>query len=504
MQKKLIITLTIILWSLYAISNAFSVTLNFPDLKLQSLQDKFSPVHFMTPGNDFGGSIFRLASKSVTGETIKFIGQPESKICTKLVRGIYFNSQRGKRLRPLDKYTLELLKQENPSYNDLQIEGGLYTSCDNGYSVFGYIKYIRWGISSYIVAGTKLDYQNNRIIPEFSESLQYFDNKVPIGYIYDSNGGIGYIWGELSGQETLIDFLNDSWSINDGFTYSWDTIISDNPGRETTIGTWNAATETMRNLIIQGSVGLSKSINEQDRISLLGNLQNKTVIYNGSDINSSTLINFAKQKSQELCKGKTFNPDMQTTNETILCYENTTLTIDLSQTATYENKTIIVKSGNVVLQGGMQQKSPSLDLFIDRWLIYLPNTFTSQTFNDEWFPDTTIMMTSWLYLKGNFIINGLIVWGTARAETGFNHKLHLQGKITTLNTPFEPNPGRIGQIETIFGNSYDNLINLQNVFVRECGLQGTGSDGTQCNTWSIISATPLVILNENYPSNILQ
>ncbi|EKD24522.1 MAG: hypothetical protein ACD_80C00214G0001, partial [uncultured bacterium (gcode 4)] len=258
------------------------------------------------------------------------------------------------------------------------------------------------------------------------------------------------------------------------------------------------------NLIVQGSVGLSKSINEQDRTSLLGNLQNKTVIYNGSDINSSTLINFAKQKSQELCKGKTINPDIQTTNETILCYENTTITIDLSQIATYENKTIIVKSGNVVLQGGMQQNSPSLDLFIDKGLIYLPDPFTRQTFNDEWFPDTTTMITSWLYLKGNFIINGLLIGGTPGAATGFNHKLHLQGKMTTLNTPFEPNTGRIGQIETMFGNTYDTFINLQNIFVRECGLGGTGSDGTQCNTWSIISATPLVILNGNYPSNILQ
>jgi len=42
----------------------------------------------------------------------------------------------------------------------------------------------------------------------------------------------------------------------------------------------------------------------KERLSLLGNLKEKTVIYNGSDINSSTLINFAKQKAQELCQGQ--------------------------------------------------------------------------------------------------------------------------------------------------------------------------------------------------------
>jgi hypothetical protein len=63
-------------------------------------------------------------------------------------------------------------------------------------------------------------------------------------------------------------------------------------------------------------------MDEAERLSLLGNFQNKTVIYNGGDINSSTLINFAKQKSQQLCQGKEINPDILSTNETILCYEN--------------------------------------------------------------------------------------------------------------------------------------------------------------------------------------
>ena len=41
-----------------------------------------------------------------------------------------------------------------------------------------------------------------------SNSFQYFDNKVPMGYIYDSNGGIGYVGGILSGDENLIHYLN--------------------------------------------------------------------------------------------------------------------------------------------------------------------------------------------------------------------------------------------------------------------------------------------------------
>jgi len=509
MQKKIIIILTVIVWTLYALVNA-DIMLNFPDLNVQSFQDKFSLVHFTAPGNNFVGSIFRLPSKSVSPTMITIQSWYNQKTCTKLVRGLYFNSQRGKRLRPLDEDTLTLLKNDNQIYSTLQMTGWLYTTCDSGsnYGIFGAITYTRWWITSYVVAGTRLNYPSNKIIANMANSFQYFDNKVPIGYLYDSNGGIGYVGWSLTGDEALINYLNSGWSINSGFMYSWNTIISHNQNRTTTIVSWNNAMNTMRNFIIQWSVGLSKSIDEKERLSLLGNFENKTVIYNGSDINSSTLINIAKQKAQQLCKGKAAYPNttLDTDPENIICIENHDITIDLGATTTYENKTIIVKSGNVILTGWMDASSPAIDLFIDKWLLYLPsNPFsTRQQFDSQWFPVSN-GINKWLYLKGNFIINGLLVGGSPGAESGFNHKLHLQGKITTLNTPLTPNQGRITQIENMFwSTNYENFINLQKVFTRTCGLGGTGSDQTQCTTGWIISTTPLVILNGNYPSNILQ
>ena len=339
-----------------------------------------------------------------------------------------------------------------------------------------------------------------------ANSFQYFDNKFPLGYIYDSNGGIGYVGGNLTGHQDLINFLNGWWTINSWFEYSWDTIISHNPARTTTIESWNNAMQTMRNLIIQWSVGLSKIMDEKERTSFLGNFSEKTVIYNGSDINSSTLINFAKQKAQEMCQGQELytNTLLGSSQENIICSQDHDLTINLNDTLTYENKTIIVKSGNVLLKNGMEENFPPLNLFIDKWLLYLPEPIVQQEFDEQGFPVSSWVI-AWLYLKGNFIINGLIVWGTPWFETWFNHKLHIQGKITTLNTPVQPNPGRITQIETMFGwPTYDNFINLQNVFVRTCRFIWSSSDGTSCNTGNIISATPLVILNGNYPSNLSQ
>jgi len=497
MYKKLLIVAWIIVGALYAISQA-NIMLNFADIDVSSFEDRFSLVHFTAPGNNFPWSIFRLPTISVN-QTVKL--WVHQKICTKQLRGLYFNSQRGKRVRPLDQQTLWLLRNQHSSYNNLELSWGLYTTCDSGtnYGIFWAITYVRRGQTGYVVAGTKLDYPNNKILPSMANSFQYFDNKVPIGYIYDSDGGIGFVGGILSGHESLIEYLNGGWTINSGFTYLWDTIVSNSGGRETTItNSWNAM-ETMRNMIIKGSVGLPKSIDEKERSSFLGNLDAQTVIYNWSDINSSTVINFAKQKAQELCQGKEKNILPLANADTIACYENIDLNIDLWSTE-YINKTIIVKNGDVMLQGGMNINSSPLDLFIDKWLVYLPEPITAIDFDDEGFPATP-WASSWLYIKWNFLINGLIVWNWLNP---FDHKLHLQGKITMLNTPTTPTQWRIDQIEWLLGTGYENNINLQNIFTRTCGLWGTGTDGSSCISNNIISAIPLVILNGNYSSNLLQ
>jgi len=493
--------------ALYAIGNA-SIVLTFPNVS-QSFSSGFSLIQFAGPGNNFVGSAFRLATKSVSPVTITF--GVASKQCTKQLRGLYFNSQRGKRLWPLDQDTLALLKLQNPIYNSLEVTGWLYTTCGitslDTYSIFWAITYTRSGQISQLVAGTKLDFQNNKILPWLAKSLQYFDNKVPIGYIYDSIGRIGFVGGILSGQANLINFINNSWwTINSGFMYAWTTIVSSNPAEWTIEILSGNAMQTLRNMIIQGSVGLSKTIAEAERLSLLGNFRNNTVIYNASDINSSTLINFAKQKTQELCQGKDpyMNTTLETSTENIICISDHDLTIKLTEEDTYKNKTILVKNGNVLLQWGMRGWSPSLDLFIDKGLLFLPEPFDGQGFDEQWFPaTTTIAVSSWLYLRGNFIINWLIA--PPEGKPAFSHKLHIQGKVTMLNAPLIPTDGKILQINNLlWTDTYNEIINLQNIFTRGCNPNGIGTDNTTCAWGGVISRTPLVIINGNYRSNILQ
>ncbi len=508
-SKKILLSLLGVLWIAYAVTNA--IQLNIISSLVNNGMD-FSSVNFIAPGNDFIWAIIRNTNPG-SSVNMKITFNGEQIICTKEVKGLYFNSQRGKRLRPLDSGTLNILKNTPwiTWYAWLSMSWWRYTDCTTGWNdtlrnkIYWAITYTRWGIKSYLVAGTKLDYFSNKIMTGFrSGDIYPIDKIVPRGYLYDSNGWIGFFWGYLTGHDKLIACLNSGKAIENILILST---------TETSIiatgcsGLYvNIPIGMTKDIIIQGSVGLSTSILEGTRNWLANSLTTKTVIYNAGDINSSTLINTAKQKAQLLCKGKTSYTwlELKTTQDSIICVEGLTgLTINLASWAIYQNKTIIVRSGNVILSGGMTNTSPSLDLFVDKGIVFLPNSFEKQSFNSNWYP-IWWGGSSWLYLKGNIIINGLLIAWSSTTPSTFLSKLHFQGKITLLNTPLDPTPAKTSQIENIFWTwLYDNFISLNNIFMRRCG-NGTGSDSTPCKTWDIMSTTPIVILNGSYPSNLLQ
>ncbi len=504
-NKILVISSLILLGISFGISKA-SFLLNFTGISAQSLIEKFSNVNFVAPGNNFGWWIFWLATRSVPPTVITIAGQPgQTKTCTKLVRGLYYNDQRGKRLRPLDIYTLTLLQEIDTGYHQLEVTWWLYTSCDDPYSIFGSITYTINGTTpSYLIAGTKLDYNNNTLISAFADNFQYFNNTTPIGYLRDSYGGIGFVWGELTGHADLINFLNNNWMIDSGFVFSWTDITPNSGARQFQTTTGNTAANTLWNLIVQWTLGLSNSLGNADRVALLGNPQEKTVIYNGNLINNATITNQAKINAEKLCKWKNRNPG--STSENVLCYSGIDQTIDLDNETGYKNKTIIMENGNIIFTRSMKWTYGGLDIFVDKWSIYLDNNQpTMESFDMRGFPSTTQWINSWVLIKGNIIINGLLIWWSPGNETGFTHKLYIQGKFSSLNTPLVPAAGRVSLIDNLFGtNYYDPYINLQNIFLRECKLDGIGSDGSPCMIWSDVSRVPLVIVDGEYNSKLLQ
>ena len=125
----------------------------------------------------------------------------------------------------------------------------------------------------------------------------------------------------------------------------------------------------------------------QDRTSLLGNPQTKTVIISTDDINNSTLINQAKTNMEKLCKGKTRSTSttLAASNDHVLCFANTNLAIDLqADEQFYRDKTIVIKSGNILFSNSMESNDNGLDIFVDQGNIYLANNPSNmQSFDNQ-------------------------------------------------------------------------------------------------------------------------
>jgi hypothetical protein len=153
-----------------------------------------------------------------------------------------------------------------------------------------------------------------------------------------------------------------------------------------------------------------------------------------------------------------------------------------------------------------------VNIFIDRWnLLLANNTDDAVGFDKNGYATTTNDVTKWINLKWNFIVNGLVMWAnkTTRAKESFGHKLFVNWKFASLNTPNYPSLNRTDQVSTLFGTSVNNnWIWLGNVFKRECDpISWSWSDNgrTACNNSTDRNALlPLIIIDGNYISPLLQ
>ncbi len=478
-------------------------------------------INFSGPWNEFLGSLLIDKIVDLTGSDIQTINLGgKSRICSKQILWLYFNSQRWNRLRPLDQSSWEQLKEISPSYDDLtEFIWWLYTNCIGTWidasSIFGQIKHVWKWETYYIVAWTQMNYNANQFIPSFADSFQLFDVNqwiLSLWFIRDNHGGIGLVWwpsrlvngvGGVSVPEwttNLIGFLNASWSIKTAFNYSWGYITTTNPS---TLVWWNFSdwyldlwwTNLFWNLFVRGSVWISNSY--QDKDSLPTTTQTEALLFNLSDINISTLVNAARKNSSSLCRDKWMSwSSLSSSSSDILCFKNTNLNIDLADAAKYWKKTIVLVNGNVIATNSMKGNNSPLELFIDKGNLYLkdPSVSDLEYFNWEWYPDSFPNDNFQSeFLKWVFIINGLIIWSWSTWPT-FQHKLVIHGRITSLNSP-EATAKRIQQVNAVLWAGFDGMIDLDNIFVRKCSLGWTGSDSTKCNwAWDVVKK-PFVIID---------
>jgi len=519
---RIYLLLIIFLWLGSIVSAATS--LNFMGINVWSINQKFSPVAFKAGGNDFIWSIFWLNTKNIeTWEVIKINGDSD-KTCFKQVRWIYYNAQRWNRIWPLDQDTLKyFIWLGVGNYNDLSMSGWLYTSCSGDeYSIYGQVAYhVSWdSFNSHVTAWVKYNRGNNNYSWSFAKSLQRFDNKFPLGFIHDDRWwGIWFVWwaANISDLADLITKLNNGSWINNIFGYGG-TNHSNIEWLWISINTkeWNAI-NTLMNAWVRWTVWLSFSVNTVEKNTILWNFDRKTLIFNALNINFSKLINEVRKNTENVCKWKyedfnDYNVVNYFNNKNLFCLDfssdninNRHININQSDRTVLKNKTIVVKNWDIRIDWWMTTTDWPVNIFIDKWNLLIKDNISSAVgFDGNWYVTTTNSVTKWINLKGNFIINGLIIWAdTSRNKTAFTHKLFFNGKLASLNTPSYASDWRKEQIKNMFASTdYNDRIRLGKVFTRECNpITWSWNDNgqTPCNnSWDKNALLPLIIVDGNY------
>ena len=476
-------------------------------IKDQTLANKFSTVHFNVWGNDFGGGFFWTEAKALaTPQEVSANG--ERLLCSAQIRGFYYNSQRGERLWPLDTDSQGDLARIQSSYNpsQLTINWGFYTNCqkkqagklvpenEDGrtnslYGIYGRITHTYKGREYSIYAGLLNNLQQNELpTAELRCNFQRIDNQYPFGYIYDKAGGIAlvgaYVKSENLAQvnafhESFTEKLSKTKCVNDFYSLREDpnnpekTIPkTDDPilwPKDNTLifGNGNAL-ERMMNLGIRGIVGLSSQVQTSDQKGIENNTQKTSLLVSTTE-NISNIINIANKRAESLCRNKWGS---LTPNGDIICAKNGG-SID---PRSYAGKTIVIKEGDLTLTKYMETTSQPITILLIHGDLKLTNTNASETFLGNGYPDRDGIIKA-NFLKGNFIINGLI---QNQGTEEITNKLIVHGKIASFNTLQEPNDQTKVKLRNI-GIDTSKKIWLSEIFTWKCNLkEGIDLNGNPC------------------------
>lgn len=521
------------------------------------ISSAYSMVHFSFPQgqNDYQGWIFWLPSTEKE-ETLSYGGQ--SRTCSKQVRGLYYNEQRWQRLWPMDTASLNYLRQINSYYDSLGYAGWLFTTCTWGnyvndtMSIYGQITYtdqlLPTNYQKSTLSAWFLYNVNNKISQlGFFPTLAYFNNETPLGYIYDSISGVGFVGGKFTAHDDIINDINNGSGINEVFSI-WDwrrSCYHDNLNIcvNSNIDAWM---DTAWQLTILWNTLFSRWwLTQTDRKSILGNISKTSAVIFSDIINTADILNPLRRNSNNLCRGKTWydsaSAPVLSSSEfawlNIICIANQLqsdeynpdsdpLVIRLRNTSDYVGKDIIVRGRDVILEGSMPDTESELNIFVDKWNIFLKPTNTGyRSFDMNWAPKSPLATkplptaSTWFayghYIKGNILINGLIAWWTGTMTEpepgGLPIKYYVYGKIGTLNTALDPSLWRenmvLNTLTIAEANPLMDSINLTNVFTWQCGiwLTQTGSDNIPCQLANDrFKNASFVLINQRIETHILQ
>lgn len=536
MRIKGILTFISVCVALYAVWFAwFSLNLgSFNNLyswsesgeESETIKAWITPIVFMVAWQSFPGAIY---FKDSIDEWDTVSDGMNSLECGTSVDGLYYSEPRWSRLRPLNNQSASGYGYDQYWLNF--VTGALYTDCDgtvNGnsgydYGIFGKVRH-ELGNEVYtgLVSGLKYTGSNvigwiNTVIAgsALSNSLMRIQDKedsegqrwYPVGLIYDEwVGGIWFVgcrpaWsGDV---ELVISEFNKwvdkvvffSWGANNAF---WTGALSG----KITCDVWRFENKQLEWLIkILGLIGQSSDSTGDVSSVALGAQLFPTV-----KVNNATLINEAKRNADALCRWNWESAVVWRSTKEINCVNNGVVKLD-----DYIGKTLIVQGKDVNVSSDYLRKMDQqpVDLFIDGGNLVLEQTETLNglvSFDAKGNPVSIGGVSSWELLKGNFVINWLIQWNSGDNKSQVIHKLFIHWKFTSLNINAQSGAAVVNtRINQLWGNVDPRQVSLEEVFSRRC-KNSKWSDRTDCKSSNDKEyfQSPLVIINQNYPSKLIK
>lgn len=176
-------------------------------------------------------------------------------------------------------------------------------------------------------------------------------------------------------------------------------------------------------------------------------------------------------------------------NPPIICINKETIINGSLSAKALAGKTLIVKNTDLQLNPDQDATDQPLHLFIDQGNLFLPSSIATgdlQSFDAFGYlktpaPSEEKSLAKAQFLKGNIIINGLLLGGDEDTPQSISNKLYIHGKFSSFNTLKQATLERIAMLRNLFPgpNSREQYISFDTLFDWKC-LSGKGSDGTRC------------------------
>lgn len=392
-----------------------------------------------------------------------------------------------------------------------------------------------------LIAWAHYDIEQNRISTwNLTCSLQRLSNNYPFWYLYDDYWHIWVVWARIDSKymqwteenraivssfHSWLQALLDSWvCMNEIFWFDWKnmTLIANDTNRtwwyhipwRSNSDAWNSiwkllanfltawngtARTTIFSLWIKGIVWLTDEVRDNQKEYFENNQLQSTLMLR-TETSISNVMNAVNRNAERLCRGK-WNEvwvDWRTPSllPDVICLSwfgatNNTIAPTPKQMSW---KTVIVRDADFTINmdtTDYQSDKDSIDLFIDWGNLLLDtenvNPGNLESFDDYWYlsPGGEIKA---MFLKGNFIINGLLLGGTSWTGT-IDNRLYMHGKLVSYNTITVPTTIRKATIASIIGRGWSEAnvpeqTSLTKLFSWWCNpITWEGSDGTSCK-WS--------------------